>query len=172
LTGLAPTLLRTPTFLVDTIQRGQKGSQSALSCPSFLSMSMGRQHYIDKILDHYEKPRHQGAIPKADVIVTGSNPSCGDVITIYLNVGEGNLAEQIQFEGEGCTISQVAASILLDMVQGKPLAEVEAIDYNALIGEMGEEIILTRVGCATLSLSTLKDAIRQYRARQLKLAQT
>ena len=137
-----------------------------------MSMSKGRQHYIDNILDHYEKPRHQGVILGADVIATGSNPGCGDVITIYLNVGEGNLAEEIQFEGEGCTISQVAASILLDMVQGKPLAEVEAMNYNALIGEMGQEVILTRVRCATLSLSTLKDAIRQYRTRQVKPAQS
>ena len=128
---------------------------------------MNRQHYIDNILEHFEEPRHHGAMPNADVIVTNDNPGCGDVITIYLNVGEGDVAEKIQFEGEGCTISQVAASILLDMVQGRPLAEIEAMDYNALIDELGRDVVLTRVPCATLSLSTLKNAMRQYRARQL-----
>lgn len=129
---------------------------------------MNRQYYTDNLLEHYEQPRHRGAIPKADIVVRGENPGCGDVITIYLRVGPGDIAEKIQFEGEGCTISQGSASILLDMVQGKPLAEIEAIDYNDLIEALGRNVVLTRVNCATLSLSTLKDAIRQYQARPLQ----
>ncbi|HXV99831.1 MAG TPA: iron-sulfur cluster assembly scaffold protein [Anaerolineae bacterium] len=123
---------------------------------------MDRQQHIDKLLEHYDTPRHRGALPKADVILAGGNPSCGDTITIYLNVDDQDRVEQIQFEGEGCTISQASASILLDKVQGKTLAEIEAIDYNDLIEELGRDIVMTRVRCATLSLSTLKSAIQKY----------
>jgi nitrogen fixation NifU-like protein len=123
---------------------------------------MDRQQYIDKLLQHYDTPRYHGPILGADVILTGSNPRCGDVITIYLNVDGEDRVEQIQFEGEGCTISQASASILLERVQGKTLAEIEAIDYNDLVGELGRDIVLTRVRCATLSLSTLKSAIQEY----------
>jgi nitrogen fixation NifU-like protein len=123
---------------------------------------MDRQQHIDKLLEHYDTPRHRGAIPGADVILAGGNPSCGDTITIYLNVDDQDRVEQIQFEGEGCTISQASASILLDKVQGKTLAEIEAIDYNDLIEELGRDIVMTRVRCATLSLSTLKSAIQKY----------
>lgn len=123
---------------------------------------MERQQYIEKLLEHFDTPRHQGAIPGADVVMTGGNPSCGDTITIYLNIDEADRVEQIQFEGEGCTISQASASILLDRVQGKTLAEIEAIDYNDLIEELGRDIVMTRVRCATLSLSTLKNAIQKY----------
>lgn len=123
---------------------------------------MKRQDFTENFLEHYESPRHYGPIPDADVILQGTNPGCGDVITIYLNVGEAGLAEKIQFEGEGCTISQGAASILLEMVQGKPLAEIQAIDYNDLIEKLGRNVVLSRVRCATLGLSTLKNAIQQY----------
>src|SRR5262245_8105492 len=129
---------------------------------------MNRQSYIEKLVDHYEFPRHRGALPEADVVIKGVNTGCGDMVTIYLNVGEGDIAEVVQFEGEGCTISQGAASILLEKVQHKPLAEIEAIDYNDLVEELGKEIVSTRVRCATLGLQTLKDAIKQHYARRLQ----
>lgn len=112
-------------------------------------------------------PRYRGQPARtADVVVARENPGCEDVVTIYLTVGRNNVAQEIRFEGEGCIISQSAASILLDLVQGKPLAEIEAIDYNAFIEELGKEVVLTRVRCATLVLTTLKAAIKQYYACQ------
>jgi nitrogen fixation NifU-like protein len=48
-------------------------------------------------------------------------------------------------------------------VQGKTLAEIEAIDYNDLIERLGRDIVMTRVRCAILSLTTLKNAIQKYR---------
>lgn len=127
---------------------------------------MDRQDYIDTLLEHYEAPRYREAHPEADIIVQGDNPGCGDAITIYMNVGKNEVAKNIWFEGEGCTISQGATSILLEMVQGKPLAEIEAIDYNDLVNKLGKEVVLTRVRCATLGLKTLKEAIQQHRARR------
>jgi nitrogen fixation NifU-like protein len=124
---------------------------------------MERQQYIEKLITHYENPRHRGPVPDADVVLEGGNPSCGDVIIIYLKVDGEDRVELAQFEGQGCTISQAAASILLEEVQGKTLAEIEAIDYNDLIERLGRDIVMTRVRCATLSLSTLKNAIQKYR---------
>ncbi len=127
---------------------------------------MNRQEFTENFLTHFESPRHYGPLTEAEVIFQGSDESCGDVITIYLKVGEGEVAEAIQFEGEGCTISQGAASILLEMVQGKPLAEIQAIDYNDLIDKLGREVVLSRIRCATLGLSTLQSAIqRHYEAK-------
>jgi len=123
---------------------------------------MDRQDYAVQLLEHYESPRHYGDFPEADVVANGENPGCGDVVTIYLNVGEGNVAQKIHFEGDGCTISLGATSVLLNMVQGKTLAEIQAIDYNDLITTLGKDVVLTRVKCATLGLKTLKEAVAQY----------
>ena len=131
---------------------------------------MNRQEFTENFLTHYESPRHYGPLSEAEVIEQGADESCGDVITIYLKVGAGEVAEAIQFEGEGCTISQGAASILLEMVQGKPLAEIQAIDYNHLVDILGRDVVLTRVRCATLGLKTLKEASQKYYARELNLS--
>ncbi len=133
-----------------------------LFCPFFLRPTMNRQAYTERFLEHFRSPRHYGPLPEADVVVKGRHSGCGDEITIYMNVGPGNEAGIVQFEGQGCIISQAAASILLERVQGKTLAEIEAIDYNDLIEELGREIVLNRVSCATLSLNTLKKAVQQY----------
>ena len=123
---------------------------------------MDRQDYALQLLEHYESPRHYGNLPEADIVASGENPGCGDTVTIYLSVGEGDVAQKISFEGGGCTISLGATSVLLDMVQGKTLAEIQAIDYNDLITTLGKDVVLTRVKCATLGLKTLKEAISQY----------
>lgn len=126
---------------------------------------MDRQEAIEYLLDHYQNPRHHGAIDPADVVMPGGNPGCGDVVTIYLKVDEsGEKIEDVSFEGQGCTISQAAASILTEMVQGKTLAEVDEMDFNDMIDELGREVVSTRPRCATLALGTLKSAIVKYRA--------
>ena len=127
---------------------------------------MDRQHHIDNLLEHYESSPYRGTLPNADVVAKGDNPGCGDTVTIYLNIGNGNTAQEIKFEGEGCIISQGAVSILLEEVHGKTLAEIEAIDYNDLVDRLGRDIVLTRIRCATLGLKTLKEAIQQHNQLQ------
>jgi nitrogen fixation protein NifU and related proteins len=125
---------------------------------------MDRQEQIDFILDHFQSPRHRGQLDPADVTMPGGNPGCGDVITIYLNVDRAtDRIAEVSFEGEGCTISQAAASILLEELAGKPLSEVDALDYNEMMDRLGREVVSTRPRCATLALGTLKAAIKKYR---------
>lgn len=124
---------------------------------------MDRQAQIDLILDHYENPRHYGPLPDATAVRKGSNPGCGDVVVFYLRVEPNGQIAAISFEGEGCTISQAAASIAAEMLADKTLAEVEAMQPEAILCEIGQEITSTRVGCATLGLNTAKEAARAVR---------
>ncbi len=125
---------------------------------------MDRQEQIDFLLDHFQNPRNQGALDPADVTMPGGNPGCGDIVTIYLNVDRASdRISAVTFEGEGCTISQAAASILLEDMAGKPLGEVDMLDYNEMIDQLGHEIVNTRPRCATLALGTLKAAVKKYR---------
>lgn len=127
---------------------------------------MDRQSQIDFILDHYENPRNYGEMAEADVHVEGGNPGCGDLITIYIKVKDGKL-EKVSYVGEGCTISQAAASMLTEMVQGKTIEELQELDHQVLVEVLGEESIRTRPRCATLSLDVLRAAIKEYRKKQV-----
>ncbi len=125
-----------------------------------------RQEKIDFILEHYEHPFRHGLLPDATVQQKGGNPGCGDVLTMYLKVAEDGRIEDISFEGEGCTISMAAASMVTEMFQGKTLADVEETPADTILDLLGREIASTRLKCATLSLNTTKAAVQQLRSRQ------
>src|SRR5512136_143412 len=124
-----------------------------------------RQEQLEFILDHYDNPRHKGVLADAEAAVEGGNPGCGDIVKVYLKVNDGHVIAT--FEGEGCTISQASASYLMDEVNGKTLEEALAIDHEALMENLGKEIVQQRTRCATLSLDTLRAAIRKREREQM-----
>jgi nitrogen fixation protein NifU and related proteins len=128
-------------------------------------MILDRQMQIQILLDHYQRPRHRGALEDADVQMPGGNPGCGDVVTVYLKgAGDHENIEDVSCEGEGCTISMAAASMLLEQVHEEDLTmdQVLEMDYNEMIEKLGRQIVASRPRCATLGLGTLKAAIRRY----------
>jgi nitrogen fixation NifU-like protein len=79
--------------------------------------------YREIILDHYQNPRNRGTLDPNDYSYEDSNPLCGDEVRIDVRVTDGTVSE-VAFSGQGCAISQAAASILMELVEGKPLDEV------------------------------------------------
>src|SRR3712207_530516 len=95
----------------------------------------------------------------------GGNPGCGDVVTVYLKGAEDHEhIGEVSYEGEGCTVSMAASSMLLEQVveDGLTMDEVLALDYNEMIDQLGRQIVASRPRCATLGLGTLKAAIHRY----------
>lgn len=72
------------------------------------------------ILDHYRHPRHRGLVEPADVATHGHNPLCGDEVDLSLRVAAGAV-EAVGFEGQGCSISMAAASMMSEEIMGKTL---------------------------------------------------
>ena len=124
---------------------------------------MSREDFMAFILDHREKPRNNHPMDDPTVEVSGGNPGCGDIVTIYLKVGDDEKIEDISYVGEGCTISQAGASFMTSRLKGKTLAEVEEMDYDIITETFGREVMATRPRCATLALGTTKSAIKKYR---------
>jgi nitrogen fixation NifU-like protein len=124
-----------------------------------------RQLQIQILTDHYQNPRHRGALEDPDVAMPGGNPGCGDVVTVYLKAADDHEhIEDATYEGEGCTISMAASSMLLEEVHRGDLTmdQVLDMDYNEMIEQLGRQIVASRPRCATLGLGTLKAAIRKY----------
>ena len=103
----------------------------------------------------------------------GGNPGCGDVVTMYLKgTDDHEHIGDATFEGEGCTISMAAASMVMEQVhdEGLSMDQVLELDYNEMIEKLGRQVVASRPKCATLGLGTLKAAIRRYQQDQ-KLAE-
>lgn len=83
--------------------------------------------YQEVILDHSRKPRNFGVLAKADVLVHGDNPSCGDEIHLGVQFGVDGKLEEIKFSGQGCAISLASASMMTLKLKGKSRAEAAEI---------------------------------------------
>ena len=100
-------------------------------------MSEFEQLYREVILDHYKAPRNHGVLEPHDAIAEGQNPLCGDEVTVSLRFGEGDVIEDVGFEGRGCAISQAATSMLTDIVKGRTAQDVAVMPKEELLEEIG-----------------------------------
>jgi nitrogen fixation NifU-like protein len=114
--------------------------------------------YRDYILEHYRRPHNFGVIDEPTSSFEGSNPLCGDRITLQLGVRDG-VVERVGFTGRGCAISQASASLLTDEIKGKTVADAEAFRADDLLDLLGIDISPARLKCAMLSHETLQKAL-------------
>ena len=114
--------------------------------------------YRDYILEHYRRPHNFGVIDDPTASFEGSNPLCGDRITMQLGI-ENGVVERVGFTGRGCAISQASASLLTDEIKGKPIDEVAAIRADDLLDLLGIDISPARLKCAMLSHDSLQHVL-------------
>jgi nitrogen fixation NifU-like protein len=119
--------------------------------------------YRDYILEHYRRPHNFGTLESPSASVEGSNPLCGDRITLQIGVHDG-VVDEVAFTGRGCAISQASASLLTDEIKGKPLADVDAFRADDLLDLLGIAISPARLKCAMLSHDTLRKALAEVEA--------
>jgi nitrogen fixation NifU-like protein len=135
--------------------------------------------YQEIILDHYKNPHGKGLREKFEAEVHHVNPTCGDEVTLRVHVADG-VVEDVSYDALGCSISQASASVLYDLVVGKPVDDAMAIHEEFLTLMQGkgsvepDEDVLedgiafagvakfpARVKCALLSWMAWKDATVQ-----------
>ncbi|REJ81472.1 MAG: SUF system NifU family Fe-S cluster assembly protein [Acidobacteria bacterium] len=137
-----------------------------------------RALYQEVILDHYKRPRHFGALEEANRRAEGTNPLCGDQITVYAKVEDGVIRD-VSFEGMGCAISTASASLMTEALSGKTLEEaarMHSVFHRLLtagdevpdIEGLGKLEVLAgvrdfpvRIKCATLAWHALRAALEQ-----------
>jgi nitrogen fixation NifU-like protein len=130
---------------------------------------MDRQQYIEEILDHFQHPHNKGRMEDADIQLGGGNPGCGDLITVYLKLSpDGQRVERASFEGSGCTISQAGGSMITEMIEGMPVAEIGELGAHTMRELMGDDAVNQRVRCATLALGTVQAALEERKRAQAR----
>jgi len=133
--------------------------------------------YQEIILDHYRRPKGRGLREPYDAEAHHVNPTCGDEVTVRVRVA-GGVVDDVSYTGMGCSISQAAASVLYELVSGRPVADALATTdaFSAVMTGRGEvepdEELLgdgiafagvakypARVKCALLPWMAFKDAV-------------
>ena len=128
----------------------------------------GEGMYRENIIDHYKHPRNHGSMANADIRQKENNPLCGDAVTISLKLSDGKArkVKDIKFEGNGCAISQAAASMLTDEIKGKTLEEIKKIGMEDVVNMLGIEIGPVRAKCAVLGLAAIKEGIKEFENKE------
>jgi nitrogen fixation NifU-like protein len=91
--------------------------------------------YQDIILDHYRNPHHKGLRNPFDAEVHHVNPVCGDEVTLRVTLKDVNgelVIDDVSYDSLGCSISQASASVMCDLVIGKPVGEAMTISQAFL----------------------------------------
>ena len=126
-------------------------------------MGLGSDMYRQQILDHYRNPRNYGELEDPTFSHIGENPSCGDEITVDVQLDDdGEVIEDVRFRGEGCAISQAAASLLTSEIRGLTLDELHDLDRDDVLDLLGVEVTPMRIKCAVLAEKVLQDGAELY----------
>lgn len=139
-------------------------------------MSMLEHLYKDVILEHYKRPRNHGPVDPHSHAEEGVNPLCGDELTLYLDVQDG-VVQEVGFVGEGCAISQAAASMMTEAIRGRRVEQalelaqafrrmLQGGEVDPALGDLrslqGISRLHARVKCATLPWVTLERALARH----------
>lgn len=117
--------------------------------------------YRQQIMDHYKNPRNHGRLESPTFTHTGENPSCGDTITMDVQLADdGETIERVAFSGDGCAISQASASMLTQRLPGTTLSELAEMDTDDITEMLGVDISPMRIKCAVLARQVAQDGAK------------
>ncbi len=120
--------------------------------------------YTEKVKDHFFHPRNVGEIKNADGIGKVGNPTCGDVMAIYIKVKDEKIID-IKFKTFGCTAAIATSSILTELVKGKKIEDALKITRDDVAQELGG-LPAIKMHCSNLAADALKEAIKDYRNKK------
>ena len=121
--------------------------------------------YTEKVMDHFENPRNVGEIPNADGVGLVGNPTCGDIMKIYLKVDDNDVITDIKFKTFGCGAAIATSSMVTELAMGKTLDEALRLS-NQMVAEALDGLPPQKMHCSNLAADALHAAIENYREKQ------
>ena len=88
--------------------------------------------YSAKVMDHFSNPRNVGEIADADGVGEVGNPTCGDIMKMYLKI-DGGVITDVKFKTFGCGAAIATSSIATEMIKGRSLEEALKLSNKAVI---------------------------------------
>lgn len=120
--------------------------------------------YTDIVKDHFFNPRNVGEIPDADGVGTVGNPTCGDVMTIYIKIKDNRISD-IKFKTYGCAAAIASSSMATELVKGKTIEEALKLTRDDVAKELGG-LPAVKMHCSNLASDALREAIKDYKKKK------
>jgi nitrogen fixation NifU-like protein len=123
-----------------------------------------RNMYSKEVMDHFANPRNVGEMPDADGIGIEGNPTCGDVMKLYIKVEHDKIADA-KFQTFGCGAAIAVSSMITELVKGKTLDEARSISKEQVAKHLGG-LPPQKMHCSNLGADALKKAIEDYQQKK------
>jgi nitrogen fixation protein NifU and related proteins len=120
--------------------------------------------YKEELMEIYKNPAHKGLLESPNATSQEVNPFCGDNINLQLDIRNGTI-EKARFSGSSCAVSTIAAEKMLEKIEGTPVEECLNLTQEDLLETLGIDVSMTRIKCATLVLTAIKNALKNYQQR-------
>ena len=116
--------------------------------------------YSDKVMEHFSNPRNIGEIKNADGIGEVGNPVCGDMMSFYIKVEDGKIAD-IKYKTFGCVAAIAVSSMVSEMAKGKTLEIAKTITKQS-VAESLDGLPKEKLHCSNLGADALAKAIKDF----------
>ena len=111
-----------------------------------------REIYTEIITEESRNTKNKRYLDHPTHEEKGHNPSCGDEITLQLDIEDG-IIKDASYVGVGCAISQASTSLMIDLIKGKTLDEAKEV----LLANRIEKLPITDEEGYLKGLITIKD---------------
>lgn len=115
--------------------------------------------YNQKVIDYFSDPKNMGEIEDADLVAEGGNPTCGDVVKLFINLKDEKIHD-IKFQAFGCGACIASTSALTEIVKGKTIKEALKIDNEDIAAYLGG-LPPQKMKCSNFSADVLKKALNK-----------
>ena len=121
--------------------------------------------YSEKVMDHFANPRNSGEIENASGEGTVGNPTCGDLMTIYIDVDDNEVIQDIKFKTFGCGAAIATSSMITEIAKGMTVDEALNITRNDVADAL-DGLPPIKMHCSNLAADALAEAIKDYKEKQ------
>ena len=121
--------------------------------------------YSPKVMEHFLNPKNMGEIPDASGVGEVGNPSCGDVMRLYLKINDDGIIEDAKFMTFGCGAAIASSSMVTEMIKGKTIEEALKVT-NETVAEALGGLPPAKIHCSVLAQQAIEAAIKDYKEKK------
>ena len=119
--------------------------------------------YTKEVMEHFRHPKNMGVIEDAEGVGKVGNPSCGDVMYVYIKVEDDKIVD-LKWETMGCAAAIATTSVMSTLATGMTIEEAEKISKSDIANGLGN-LPPVKMHCSNLASDGLKAAIKDYREK-------
>jgi nitrogen fixation protein NifU and related proteins len=123
---------------------------------------MSNYDYSKKVMELFKNPVNMGEMENPDAIGEVGNPSCGDVMKIYIKVDKTEeRIKEVKFQTMGCVAAIATSSMVTELAKNKTLGEAKKITNQDVADSLGNLPVI-KMHCSNLAADALRRAIGNW----------